>query len=296
MRTCLILSSAIALVAMASTISAAEASGSYSYLNDENDVAGFFTLVRKETMPNGIRTCTILDRGETQAFRGLYPINKRGNRAQVINRKTHDESDHHHGPSFLTQESTRSELNIDLLELNTNMKEGLAEIEKQYLKIECDDVVDAYQYQADFPSTLMQTQNQRALAPNGLQSSDEVRKLVDSGPDKNRVSIVFMGDGYTLDEREKFFSDIQRLVNDMFVGDTFQSYLPLFNIYALFRPSKESGIGVNGKWKDTSFRLYRDGTELRGIYTADPEAARGACRAIGKYACDFPSLIGNDPY
>ena len=82
----------------------------------------------------------------------------------------------------------------------------------------------------------------------------------------------------------------------MFVGDTFQSFLPLFNVHALFRPSKESGIGAQGKWKDTSFRLYRDGTELRGIYTANPRAARQACRAVGKYACDFPSLIGNDPY
>jgi len=139
-----------------------------------------------------------------------------------------------------------------------------------------------------------------------------------------------MGDGYTLGEREKFFGDMQRLVNgntripllvlqsspppakfiqghslaiacttfkiDMFIGDTFKSFLPLFNVHALFRPSKESGIGAQGKWKDTSFKLYRDGTELRGIYVADPRAARQACRAVGKYACDFPSLIGNDPY
>jgi len=36
---------------------------------------------------------------------------------------------------------------------------------------------------------------------------------VNSGPDRNRVTIVFMGDGYTLEERTKFFEDIQRLVN-----------------------------------------------------------------------------------
>lgn len=82
----------------------------------------------------------------------------------------------------------------------------------------------------------------------------------------------------------------------MFIGETFESFLPLFNVYALFRPSRESGIGTQGKWKDTSFRLYRDGTELRGIYCADPRAAKQACHAVGKYTCDFPSLIGNDPY
>lgn len=38
------------------------------------------------------------------------------------------------------------------------------------------------------------------------------------------------------------------------------------------------------------------GTELRGIYCGNEWAARRACKAIGQYACDFPSLIANDPY
>jgi hypothetical protein len=42
--------------------------------------------------------------------------------------------------------------------------------------------------------------------------------------------------------------------------------------------------------------LYRDGTELRGVYCNNPNAARDACRSTGTNACDFPSLIGNDPY
>lgn len=53
-----------------------------------------------------------------------------------------------------------------------------------------------------------------------------------------------MGDGYTLSEREKFIEDIKRLTDDMWVGQTFASYRPLFNIWAIFKPSKESGVGV----------------------------------------------------
>ncbi|KAG0364920.1 hypothetical protein BGZ54_007026 [Gamsiella multidivaricata] len=303
MRICLFLSSAIALVALATTFpstAAGTAVASYAYPNDEHDITGFFTLVDRLIMADGTRRCTILDRGETQAFRNLYPVDRRGERAQVISRKSHNE-DHHHGPSFADQENGE-DASRDLLELNTNAQKDWAEIEQGFLKSVCDHQTedgsaDALVDLTNF-SRLPQAQGQQVFkgSANGLQEDDEVRKLIDSGPDKNRVTIVFMGDGYTLDERDRFFSDMQRLVDDMFVGDTFKSFLPLFNVYALFRPSRESGIGVNGKWKDTSFRLYRDGTELRGIYVADPRAARQACRAVGKYACDFPSLIGNDPY
>lgn len=53
------------------------------------------------------------------------------------------------------------------------------------------------------------------------------------------------GDGYTLSERDRFFKDIRRLTSDMFNGTTFATTLPLFNIWAVFKPSKESGIGVS---------------------------------------------------
>ncbi|KAF9189480.1 hypothetical protein BGZ50_000783 [Haplosporangium sp. Z 11] len=298
MRACLFLSSAIALVALTlPSCSAAPATtilSSFTFSNIEHDHSGYFTLINRVTKNDGLRVCSVLDRGETQAFRHLYPVNKRGDRVEVLNRKTHDEAshmNHHHGASMLDEENgTSGEESKDLLEMNTNLKNDWPMVEQAFLDSECDRVDGSPFMSGEQDQLIFNDSNE------GLQANDEVRKLVDSGPDSNRIDIVFMGDGYTLDEREKFFSDIQRLVNEMFMGDTFKSFLPLFNVHALFRPSKESGIGVNGHWKDTSFRLYRDGTELRGIYVADPSAARQACRAVGKYSCDFPSLIGNDPY
>ncbi len=120
--------------------------------------------------------------------------------------------------------------------------------------------------------------------------------IIESGPPKNRIDVVFMGDGYTLNEKAKFEQDMRRLTADMFQDVTFKSYLPLFNIWAIFTPSKESGIGVGGKPKNTAFGLYRDGTELRGIYPAKAQNAREVCKATGLFACDFPSLIGNDDF
>ncbi|KAG4078964.1 hypothetical protein HA402_010916 [Bradysia odoriphaga] len=123
----------------------------------------------------------------------------------------------------------------------------------------------------------------------------EIEKIVYSGDQRNRIDVVFMGDGYTADERDQFFDDIRRLTEDMFNGDTFRSYLPLFNIWAVYVESVESGIGYNGA-KDTPFRLYRQQGQLRAIYTGNAQYARQVCQLTGPGGCDYPSLIGNDDF
>ncbi|KAJ9057534.1 hypothetical protein DSO57_1021857 [Entomophthora muscae] len=124
----------------------------------------------------------------------------------------------------------------------------------------------------------------------------ELISIVNSGPPENRIDVVFMGDGYIQDEREKFIDDITRLSTEMFEGETFRPWLPLINVWAVFAPSNESGIGTGGTPKDTPFGLYRDGTELRGIYTSKPEVAQSICEELGSALCDFPSLIANDDF
>lgn len=109
---------------------------------------------------------------------------------------------------------------------------------------------------------------------NQTRESPEIEKIVDGGDPANRIDVVFMGDGYTADERDQFFDDIRRLTDDMFNGDTFRSYLPLFNIWAVYVESVESGIGYNGPTKDTAFRLYRSAGQLRGVFTANAQFAR----------------------
>ncbi|ORY07477.1 hypothetical protein K493DRAFT_310211 [Basidiobolus meristosporus CBS 931.73] len=134
------------------------------------------------------------------------------------------------------------------------------------------------------------------LKKPALRKGDELIPIIESGAPSNRIDVVFMGDGYTREERDKFIGDIKRLSNDMFTGHTFASYLPLFNIWGFFRASEESGIGANGVPKKTTFGLYRDGTELRGIYPSKPKIAREVCEALKPYQCDYPSLIGNDDF
>ncbi|KAJ6451612.1 IgA peptidase M64-domain-containing protein [Mycena sanguinolenta] len=122
----------------------------------------------------------------------------------------------------------------------------------------------------------------------------EIRPLTISGPASNRVDLIFFADGYLQDERDKFFADAARLAEDISGNQTFNTVKPLMNFWAAFTPSKESGVGVGGKPKDTPFGLYRDGTELRGVYYAHPEVAGAACASLGTQ-CDYPILLGNDP-
>lgn len=123
----------------------------------------------------------------------------------------------------------------------------------------------------------------------------EIQNIISSGDPENRIDVVFMGDGYTKDERSKFFSDINRLVDEMWNGETFKPVLPMFNIWALFIPSKDSGITYMQYKKDTVFGLTRDGNELRGIMPNKAFIARQICAKLGA-KCDYPSIIGNDPF
>ena len=110
-------------------------------------------------------------------------------------------------------------------------------IRKQYLEKEVNEYVKSLAFQKS--------------------TNDIVVKVVNSGPTSNRIDVVFMGDGYTSHEHEKFNADMQRMINEMFAGETFAPYLPLFNIWTIFRPSLESGLGTGGVPKKTAFGLYR---------------------------------------
>ncbi|KZW03199.1 hypothetical protein EXIGLDRAFT_600942 [Exidia glandulosa HHB12029] len=123
-----------------------------------------------------------------------------------------------------------------------------------------------------------------------------ISPILVSGPSGNRVNLVFFGDGYVEDEYDKFVDDATKLAWDIAGNTTFATVRPLLNIFAAFTPSNESGIGISGKPKDTAFGLYRDGTELRGVYTSRRDVARAACEVAAKtVGCDYPILLGNDP-
>lgn len=122
----------------------------------------------------------------------------------------------------------------------------------------------------------------------------EVRTIVNQGPTENRIDLTIVGDGYTEAEKEKFFQDAQRLTNDMFVGQTFASYLPLFNVHAVYVPSKESGLTDIEK-KDTALGLYRSPRgSKRGVMPGNRWNIERAVNLAPD--TDYPILVANDDF
>lgn len=122
----------------------------------------------------------------------------------------------------------------------------------------------------------------------------EVRTIVNQGPAQNRICLTFTGDGYTEAEKEKFFADVARLVDDLFNGKTFASYTSLFNVYAVFVPSQESGI-TDLTRKNTAFGLYRDPAgSKRAIMPGSPNAINRAIALAPK--TDYPIVVANDEF
>jgi hypothetical protein len=126
-------------------------------------------------------------------------------------------------------------------------------------------------------------------------AGSEVREIIKQGKDSNRIILTVLGDGYTEAEREKFFEDVDRIVGDLFREVTFKSYLKLFNIYAVFVPSKDSGI-TDLTSKDTAFGLYRSPKgSKRGIMPGNRSAIENALKLIPAYT-DYPIIIANDDF
>ncbi|GAP91834.1 hypothetical protein SAMD00023353_6700150 [Rosellinia necatrix] len=147
-----------------------------------------------------------------------------------------------------------------------------------------------HQWEGDFAGRRTdRARTRQDVAPPPL----DIQPLIMNGPSSNRIDLIFFGDGYTEDEKDKFLSDAMTLAKDVTDGQTFADVVPLMNFWAGFSPSAESGVGVGGKPLDTVYGLYRDGTELRGVYYDKPEVAHAACDSTD--ACDYPILLGNNP-
>lgn len=122
----------------------------------------------------------------------------------------------------------------------------------------------------------------------------EVRTISEQGPPENRINLPILAEGYTLAEKERFFEDAERITKDLFGHAAFSSYLQLFNVYAIFVSSNESGV-TDIQSKDTAFGLYRSPAgSKRGIMPSNTWALERAFRQAP--GADYPIIMVNDDY
>lgn len=122
----------------------------------------------------------------------------------------------------------------------------------------------------------------------------EVRTLTNGTRTENRINLTIVGDGYTAEQKDRFFEDAARIKDELFGATTFKSYLPLFNVHAVFVPSKESGL-TDGDVRDTALGLYRSPAQSkRAIMPGDTDAIDRAIDLAP--ATDYPILMANDDF
>lgn len=98
-----------------------------------------------------------------------------------------------------------------------------------------------------FPKDTVKTFSTRAAATTSILTAStptfyNVETVLDNGDSKNRFDIVFLGDGYTADELDKFAQLVEEFKNFYSTASPFNTYGHLFNIHRIDVTSNESGV------------------------------------------------------
>jgi hypothetical protein len=120
-----------------------------------------------------------------------------------------------------------------------------------------------------------------------------VEKIRYSGDPAGKVDLVFVPEGYTAAEMEKFGSDAARFTRALFETPPYDTRQDDFNIWAVHLPSEESGVDVSGRgvFKNTALNagFYTFGIE-RYLTTADMKSIRDA---VWNVPCDAVFVLVN---
>lgn len=85
----------------------------------------------------------------------------------------------------------------------------------------------------------------------------KVTKLQETGPADKRYNIVFVGDGYTSREQDKYLRDARAIWDKFDIDEPFHSYKNYFNVYAVEVISRDSGVSGDpaGVQRDTALGI-----------------------------------------
>jgi hypothetical protein len=130
----------------------------------------------------------------------------------------------------------------------------LARIEEAFEKGQYAKAHGAYEKLAEeFAGTAAGRLAARRSRPNAVLGS---RDLVRTGPSANRVDVVFMGDGYTL-QKLNSFDDFAKAVLPAFEHDrVFGEYLSYLNFIASVVVSEEEGVDAFGREANTALGTH----------------------------------------
>ena len=105
----------------------------------------------------------------------------------------------------------------------------------------------------------------------------KIKKSLYNGDPHQKVDVAILGEGYTIDEENKFNIDLKRFTDIFFDQEPYKSNKEKFNVYGVFKPSLDSGISEPraGIFKNTTLSTtFNSMGSERYILTEDNKAMR----------------------
>lgn len=80
------------------------------------------------------------------------------------------------------------------------------------------------------------------LIKETAKSNDYTFEVRQSGPPSEKVDLVFLAEGYTAEDKDKFVADVKKFSSFLFEKEPYKSNSDKFNIHGVFRASVERGM------------------------------------------------------
>jgi len=116
-----------------------------------------------------------------------------------------------------------------------------------------------------------------------------------TGAPSEKVDLVFLGEGYTAGESNKFDGDLQRFTEVLFSVEPFQSHRDCFNIRGVFKASEESGIDDPARGRFVRTVLNATYRTLGMDHYLGTEANRAVRNLAAAAPYDVVLIMVNDP-
>ncbi|MBW1878549.1 MAG: hypothetical protein JRJ84_09315 [Deltaproteobacteria bacterium] len=117
-----------------------------------------------------------------------------------------------------------------------------------------------------------------------------------SGPDDERLDLVFLGDGYTQAELIQFAADVDGVVDHLLTLEPYGQYAALFNVWRVDTASATSGIGSGGVGGSTAYRCYYDCGGIERLVCCDDTRVMNEIAASVPGADGIIVLVNSDQY
>ncbi|MCX5894473.1 MAG: M64 family metallo-endopeptidase, partial [Proteobacteria bacterium] len=134
----------------------------------------------------------------------------------------------------------------------------------------------------------------QALVCLPCSAQDIIEKVINNGEDTSRFVWVFLAEGYTESELQKYKDDSKRIINYFISSSPWNEYRSFINIYTIFTPSNQSGADhpSQNTYVDTAFDATFDSYGIDNLLTVNDAKAFNAAAQVPAFDAVF--ILVND--